>query len=68
MLIYMFTKYNAMTVESFDIIEKQAYRFTGEYQIRSIYGGLVGSIIYNRQELIKFFMNEYKLSDKKFSM
>lgn len=56
MLIHMFTKYNVMTEQAFDLIEKQAYRLKGQYGARSIFGALQGCIVYDRMKLASFFL------------
>lgn len=56
-----------MTKETFDKLETHAYRHKGEYQLRSLYGGLRGAILYNRFKLMDFFWEEYSAHSQKFT-
>lgn len=59
MLIHQFIEYDLLSAPVFDILEKHAYRHKGEYQLRSVFGGLRGAIMFNRTKLVDFFLQEY---------
>lgn len=55
-----------MSAKAFDKIEQYVYKNKGQFRTRAIFGGLYGAIIHNRTNMINFFLEEYKASNKKF--
>lgn len=68
MLIYHLAKTSQMSMLAFQKIELYAYKYKGEYKIRSIFGALYGAIIYNHTQMMDFFIKEYEASTMKFSL
>ena len=68
MMIHQFGKLQIMTKDLLDKLEKNAYRHKGQYKLRSLFGGIRGAILYNRQQLLDFFLEEYEAAEKKFTV
>ena len=68
MLIHQFMESGLMTKEMFDKLENHAYRHKGEYQLRSLFGGLRAAIIYRKYKLMEFFWEEYNAHSQRFTV
>lgn len=68
MLLHQFMENGLMTKEAFDKLEAHAYRHKGEFQLRSLFGGLRVAIIYRKYKLMEFFWEEYSAHKQKFTV
>jgi hypothetical protein len=66
-LMHTFVKFNFMTREIFQELEAEAFRHKGEFKTRSVFGALRAGLLHGREQLISFFLNEYRAGNEKFT-